>query len=334
MRLRPILSLLCVTVLAAGLCAAALRGEQAQSGTQAPKAPAAAQEPQQPIRVQVELVNLFATVRDNKKRIVPGLEQADFRALEDGVEQKITNFSRETSLPITMGLLMDTSGSIQNLLDAEQEAASRFLERVMRPSDLAMVMSFDTDVDLLADFTSDRAQLERAIQRARINAPQSSVAVQGPFPTVARRSTAFYDAVYLACREKLAREAGRKSLVILTDAADYGSKVRLEEALETAQRTDTVIHILLVSDPRFGGADWGVARKFADETGGRVIEVRDEKHLKEAFDQISEELRTQYTLGYYSSNPARDGKFRKVKIEVTKPDMKVLARKGYYAPRN
>jgi len=334
MRLRPLLSFVCVTVLAGGLCAAALRGEQAQSATQIPKAPTAAQEPQQPIRVQVELVNLFATVRDNKKRIVPGLEQADFRVLEDGVEQKITNFSRETSLPITMGLLMDTSGSIQNLLDAEQEAASRFLERVMRPSDLAMVMSFDTDVDLLADFTSDRAQLERAIQRARINAPQSSVAVQGPFPTVVRRSTAFYDAVYLACREKLAREAGRKSLVILTDAADYGSKVRLEEALETAQRTDTVIHILLVSDPRFGGADWGVARKFADETGGRVVEVRSEKDLQKAFDQISEELRTQYTLGYYSSNPARDGKFRKVKIEVTKPDMKVLARKGYYAPRN
>jgi len=334
MRLRPILSLVCVTVLAGGLCAAALRGKQAQSGTQAPKAPAAAQEPQQPIRVSVDLVSLFATVRDNKKRIVPGLELADFRVLEDGVKQKITNFSRETSLPITMGLLMDTSISIQDILAAEQEAASRFLQQVMRPSDLAMVMSFDTDVDLLADFTSDRARLERAIERARINAPYSSATVRGPFPTVARRSTAFYDAVYLACREKLAREAGRKSLVILTDAVDYGSKVRLEEALEVAQRTDTVIHILLAADYRNYGADWGAARKFADETGGRVIEVQNEKDLKKAFDQISEELRTQYTLGYYSSNTARDGTFRKVKIEVTKPDMKVLARKGYYAPKN
>ena len=334
MRIRFILTFVCVIVLAAGLLTAALRGQAAQPAAQAPKAPAAQEPPQQPIRVSVDLVNLFATVRDNKKRIVPELEQGDFKIYEDGMEQKITSFSRETNLPITMGLLLDTSGSIQNLLSAEQEAASRFLAQVMRPKDLVMVVSFDTDVDMLADFSSDLGQLERAIGRARINAPQSSVPVQGPFPTVARRSTAFYDAVYATCRDKLSGEAGRKSLVILTDAADYGSKVRLEEALEVAQRTDTVIHILLVSDYRFGGADWGAARKFSDETGGRVIEVRNEKHLKEAFDEISEELRTQYTLGYYSSNSARDGKFRKLRIEATKPDMKVLARKGYYAPRN
>jgi len=330
MRSRPLLSLVCGAILAGMTCVGTPSRTLAQL---APPVATRFQEPQQPIRVSVDLVNLFATVRDGKKRIVPDLEQVDFQVLEDGVEQKIANFSRETNLPITMGLLMDTSGSVQNLLAAEQEAASRFLQQVMRPSDLAMVISFDTDVDLLADFTADRGRLERAIERARINAPQSTVSVQGPFPTVARRSTAFYDAIYLACHEKLSREAGRKSLVILTDAADYGSKMRLEEALETAQRTDTVIHILLVHDPRFG-SDWGAARKFAEETGGRVIEVQNEKDLKKAFDQISEELRTQYTLGYYSSNPARDGKFRKIKIELKKNGMKVLARKGYYAPRN
>jgi VWFA-related protein len=153
--------------------------------------------------------------------------------------------------------------------------------------------------------------------------------VQGPVPPRSR-GTNFYDAVWLACKQKLASEAGRKGLVILTDAADTGSKVRLEEALEVAQRTDTVVHILLVWDPRYG-ADFGAAKKLAEETGGRVIEVRSEKKLEEAFDQIAEELRTQYTLGYYSTNAARDGKFRRIKIEIKRSGMKVLARRGYYA---
>jgi VWFA-related protein len=298
--------------------------------------PTATQNPQQPIRVQVELVNLFATVRDKKKHLTADLTKDDFRIFEDGQEQKIAFFSRETALPITLGLLIDTSGSQERLLSAEQEAASRFLERVLRKSDLAMVISFDLDVDLLADFTADRAELERAIQRTRINAPRTPVVVQGPLPQRTPKGTDFYDAIYLACREKLAGEAGRKALVILTDAEDIGSKVKLEDALETAQRTDTVIHILLVADPRqyFSYHGGSAAKKLAEETGGRSIEVRSEKKLEEAFDQISEELRSQYTLGYYPTNPARDGRFRKIKIETTRNDLQVLARKGYYAPKN
>src|SRR5262249_48084789 len=132
--------------------------------------------------------------------------------------------------------------------------------------------------------------------------------------------------------EKLATEAGRKAIVIVTDAQDEGSRVRLEEAIETAQRTDTVVHILLVSDPRFGG-NGGVAKKITEETGGRSISPKYEKHLAEAFDQISEELRSQYTLGYYPSNTAHDGKFRKIKVDMTNHDLRVLARKGYYAPK-
>jgi len=119
----------------------------------------------------------------------------------------------------------------------------------------------------------------------------------------------------------------------VTDAQDEGSKVRLEEAVEAAQRTDTVVHILLVADPHFGGGNGGVAHKMTEETGGRTIFVNSEKHMAEAFDQISEELRSQYTLGYYPNNAAHDGKFRKIKVEMSKHDLKVLARKGYYAPK-
>ncbi len=145
--------------------------------------------------------------------------------------------------------------------------------------------------------------------------------------------TALYDAIYLSCSEKLNTEAGRKAIVIVTDAQDEGSRVKIEEAIESAQRTDAVIHVLLVADRRFGGGNGGVARKLADETGGRVIVVNSEKKLKEAFDEISDELRSQYTLGYYPANSTHDGKFRKIKVETTNHDLRVLARKGYYAPK-
>src|ERR1700681_2386836 len=287
------------------------------------------------IKSQVSLVNIFATVRDKSKRIVPTLKQEDFRISEDNQEQKIAFFSKEVSLPITLALLLDTSGSEQDMLGAIQAAGSQFLDRVLRKGDEALVMSFDTDVDMLSDFTDDRAQLDRAVRRARINTPGGGMIAGNPGPIGNQQmtGTALYDAIYLASGEKLNTEAGRKAIVIVTDAQDEGSKVRIEEAIESAQRTDSVIHVLLVADRRFGGGNGGVAKRLADETGGRMISVDSEKKLKEAFDEISDELRSQYTLGYYPSNAARDGKFRKIKVETTNHDNKVLARKGYYAPK-
>jgi VWFA-related protein len=301
----------------------------------APVHPAAAGEPAAAasaaaggqIRVQVNLVSLFATVRDKKtKKIMSTLEQGDFKITEDNTEQKITSFSRESNLPITLGLLIDTSGSEEGTLGAEQEAAIRFLNRVLRKGDLAMVISFDSDADLLSSFTDDRMMLERAIRRARIGGASASGPTGGNTP-----GTVFYDAVYLACTDRLAQEAGRKALVILTDAQDTGSRMKVQDAIEAAQRTDTVVHVLLISD---GFANTGAAKKLSDETGGRTIEVRNEKNLEQAFDQISEELRSQYLLGYYSTNTARDGSFRKLKVESTRKDVDVLSRRGYYAPKN
>lgn len=289
----------------------------------------AQQEPQAPMRIQVNLVNLFATVRDkHTKQIISTLEQNNFTVSEDGKEQKLSFFSKDSMLPITLGMLIDTSGSEENTLGAEQEAAVQFLKRVMRKGDLTMVMSFDSDSDLLADFTDDITRLDRAIRRTRINSPGA----QGPINNNLA-GTVFYDAVYLACHEKLADEAGRKALIILTDAQDEGSKLRVQDAIEAAQRTDTVIHLLLISDPRFGGNE-SVARKLTDETGGRTIVVRSEKDIGKAFDQISEELRSQYTLGYYSTNSARDGTYRKIKVEADRKDTDILTRRGYYAPSN
>jgi VWFA-related protein len=306
-----------------------------QDTPQQPPQPSGQQTPT--IKSEVSLVNIFATVRDKKKQIIPTLKKEDFRIFENDQEQKIAFFTAEKTLPITLGLLIDTSGSEERRLPAEQEAATRFLNRVLRKGDEAMVVSFGADIDLLSDFTDDRAQLDRAIRSARINAPTVTLTNPGPLPPESRtrglRGTAFYDAIWVACGEKLATEAGRKALVIITDADDQGSKVRLEEAIEAAERTNTVVHILLVHDPGYGWRP-DVAHKIADQTGGRVIEVSSEKHLEEAFDQISEELRSEYTIGYYPTNAARDGRFRKIKVETMDKDLKVLARKGYYAPKD
>jgi VWFA-related protein len=309
MRIQAVLSFLCVAALAGGLVYAAAPGQ---------------------IRVQVSLVNLFVTVRDKHKAIVTGLKQDDFQVFEDGQPQEITNFSAESNLPITLGILIDTSGSETYMLSAEQEAASRFLGRVLRKGDLAMVMSFDTDVDLLADFTEDRSRLDRAIRRAQINSPGSgAIIAQGPLPTSGGGGTDFYDAVYLAAHDKLSDEAGRKAIVVLTDAEDTGSKMRLQDAIEAAQRTDTVVHILLVAAD---GGDQGVARKLTDETGGRMIVVRNEKNLEQAFDEISEELRSQYTIGYSPTNKSHDGSYRKIKVDMKNKEYAGLTRRGYYAP--
>jgi len=300
----------------------------------APAMPQEAPPQGQTIKTQVSLVNLFATVRDKNKRIVGDLKKEDFRITEDNQEQKIAFYSKEVALPITLALLLDTSGSEQFMLSAIQEAGSSFLRRILRKGDEALVMSFDSDVDLLSDFTDDHGQLDRAVRRSRINIPSGGSIGGNPGPVGSRQitGTALYDAIYLACGEKLNSEAGRKAVVIVTDAQDEGSKVRIEEAIEAAQRTDTVIHVILVADPRFG-ANGGAAKKLAEETGGRVLNASSEKKLMEAFDEISAELRSQYTLGYYPTNGERDGKFRKIKVETLNHDLKVLARKGYYAPR-
>jgi VWFA-related protein len=283
------------------------------------------------IRSEVSLVNVFVTVRDRHKAIVRGLEKDDFQVYEDGQPQEISYFSAESNLPITLGLLLDTSGSEEFMLGAEKDAGSRFLARLMRKGDLAMVMSFDLDVDLLADFSDDRAMLNRAINRAQINAPSGGMIAQGPLPTSGSGGTNFYDAVYLACHDKLAGEAGRKAVVVLTDAEDTGSRLKLQDAVEAAQRSDTVVSVLLVAAD---GGDESVAHRLADETGGRVIVVRNERNLEKGFDELIDELRSQYALAYTSTNKKHDGTYRKIRVEMKNKDYSSLARRGYYAPNN
>ena len=315
---------------------------RAPSGvTQSPAPPQDQQPPQatQTLKTQTTLVNVFVTARDKKNGIISDLTQNDFKVSEDGQPQEVAFFSKEMNMPITLGLLIDTSGSMYNVIGAEQDTASRFLREVMRKKDEAMVISFDFDADLLADFTEDTNVLERAIRRTTVNSVGGGgVVTPGTIPQGNSGGTNLYDAVYLACHDELATEAGRKAVILMTDAEDNGSKLRMQDAVEACQRADAVIHVLLISDSGFyqgvGGFGSGpaVARKISDDTGGRVINVHNEKTLEKAFDVISEELRSQYVIGYYPTNQKRDGTFRKIKVDIARPDVKVLARKGYYAP--
>src|SRR5580692_10972240 len=218
-------------------------GQQGGQNQQAPQG-------QQPLQVQTTIVNVFATVRDKHHGIISDLTKDDFKVFEDGVEQKVAFFSKEVNMPITLGLLIDTSASMDRMIGAEQDAASRFLREVMRPKDEAMVITFDFDVDLLADLTQDTSVLASAIRSTRVNSVGGGgVVTPGTFPGGTNAGgTDLYDAIYLACHDELATEAGRKGVIILTDAEDTGSKLRMQDAIEAAQRSDAVIHVLLISD--------------------------------------------------------------------------------------
>lgn len=296
--------------------------------------------PQAPgqLRVQVSLVHLYATVRNKHGELVTNLTKDNFKVYENGVEQKIAYFNLSKNLPLTIALLIDTSGSQMDLLPGEQDAAEEFLRRILTPRDLAMVVGFDFGVNMLADFTNDRQVLDDAIEHTRINAggPAPDIgATPGTVPS-GPNGTHFYDAVYLTCENKLTQQAGRKAIIALTDAQDYGSHYTLDQAIEAAQKTDTVVHVVLAAEPSeygyLGYFGRGVAEKLTKETGGRLIPARSGTQLDRAFRELADELRSQYVIGYYPSDSRRDGTYRKIKLETTPKKYKVLTRAGYYAP--
>src|ERR1700685_852653 len=253
----------------------ALSGDTPQSSTPAPPQDQQPQQSPQTLKRETTLVNVFVTARDKKSGIVSDLVQNDFKISEDGQDQKVAFFEKDVNMPITLGLLIDTSGSMYHVIGAEQDTASRFLREVMRKKDEAMVISFDFDVDLLADFTQDTNVLERAIRRTSVNSVGGGgVVTPGTIPQGNNAGgTDLYDAIYLACHDELATEAGRKGVIVMSDMEDTGSKLRLQDASEACQRTDAVIHVLLISDSGFFQSGMGpsVARKISEDTGGARV---------------------------------------------------------------
>jgi VWFA-related protein len=305
--------------------------------------PPADQEPTETLKIEVNVVSVFFNVKDKHGALVPNLTKTDFQVFEDGKPQTIKYFKTEADQPLTLGMLIDTSPSQTRVLNAEKEIGGDFLREVLRPKDLAFVVSFDANIDLLQDLTADVHQLRDALNRTHIGGGSSGGGGipglgGGPIPTSRACCTYLYDAVYAASNDKLSHEVGRKALIILTDGQDEGSREKIQDAIEAAQRADTICYVLMIADRGFyGGFGMGYSgdhdmRKLAEQTGGRVIEVgNNEKKLKEAFDQVANELRSQYSIGYTPTNPKRDGSFRRIEIKPKNKDMKVQARAGYYA---
>jgi VWFA-related protein len=290
----------------------------------------------QTLKVQVNLVNVYFSVRD-KSGFITNLHKDDCSIYEDKALQKTKNFTQEKNLPLTIGILLDTSGSQRNVLPLEQQSGAEFLKDVLTPKDEAFLISFDINVNLLADYTNSPREIKRSIDSAEINTGAGTGSVTG---NGTARGTLLYDAVYLAAHDKLRQEAGRKILVLLTDGGDQGSQETLKTATEAAQKANAIVYVILLSDRGFYGGGFGInladtgardMERLASETGGRVINVGNNgKKLQEAFDQIQDELRTQYLASFTPTNAKIDGTFRTLNI-TCQPGQKIQARKGYYA---
>lgn len=307
-----------------------------QGGAAPSQQPAGSQQGDITIRKNVNLVNVYFSVKDHHGALIPNLSKDSFEVLENGKPQTIKYFSAETDLPLTLGLMIDSSGSMKRMLPEEKVVAADFLRQVIGEKDLAYIISFDISVDLLQDLTSDMRMLRAGLDKARINVGGGSSGIpglgQGPVPISHPKGTLLFDAVYLSAHDILSQQVGRKAMVILTDGEDFGSRLKLKEAIEAAQKADAICYVLLLSDPQYGSNSRDMGQ-LSEQTGGRLINIQRADKIGEAFRQISAELRSQYSLGYSSDDEKRDGGFRKIEIK-SKDGHKVQARKGYYAPVN
>jgi VWFA-related protein len=287
------------------------------------------------IKIDVDIVNILCNVRTRNGGLVGSLEKQDFSLFENGQQQELKYFARETDVPLTLGLLVDVSRSQEFLIETERQAAYRFFSDVLRDKDLAFLISFGAEAELLQDYTNSRKLLQKGLDQLRLNAPAEGIH-PGPVPTMSQpRGTILWDTVYLASNDQLKGQVGRKAIVVITDGGDQGSRVKLDQAIKAAQIADAIVYAIYYVDPRaygyFGAPSDRDLRRLAEETGGRVLHV-DRKHtLQDIFKEIQDELRTQYSLGYTPTNSAKDGSFRKIEIRLKDKDMKVQARKGYFA---
>ena len=278
-----------------------------------------------PIRVDVNVVNVLCTVSDKRGALVTDLKKEDFEIRENGRKQEIRYFARDTDLPLTVAMLVDVSGSVREVIGAEREAAGKFFDTILRPTDHALLIGFSSTLVLWQDFTSSTERLRSALAQLR------AVPFRGlPADGVAMPGTLLYDAVYQAALGKLKSVPGRKTMLIVSDGLDNGSRMHFEEALQAVQATNTIVYGVCY-DQKFFGCDF--LNNLAEPTGGRMFDTgKKKKSLAEIFQTIEDELRSQYALGFVPVNQEHDGKFRKLEVKVSPKGLKVSVRRGYYAP--
>ncbi len=317
----------------------------------------------------VKVVNVLATVRNKKGEIVGNLSKDDFILEDNGRSQAITYFARDSDLPLTLGLLVDTSLSERRMLDQERSASHGFLDQVLREDrDRAFLIHFDRDVELLQDLTSSRQKLEAALDNLQTPSftPTRGEGPSSPGPRAHRGGgTTLYDAVFLASDELMKKQEGRKAVVVLSDGVDRGSKVIIDRAIEAAQRNDTIVYSIYIADEQaheggFGGphigmgggrGGWGgmgrrggrfpepeqsrpdgkkILQRISKETGGRFFEVSKKNSVDQIYAQIQDELRSQYNLGFSPDKTDSAPGYHKLHLAAKKKDLVVQARDGYY----
>ena len=299
-------------------------------------------------RVETDLTNVLFTAVDKSRRFVTSLKQDDIRVLEDGVEQKVFTFQRETDRPLSLAILIDCSASQERTLPEEKSAAQRFVDTVIRAAkDEVAVLTFTGDATLEQGLTGSAARVRRAIDRVEFVPPSGYIGggvLVGTPPisgdNQARAgSTAIWDAVWVTSREVLSESSDktRRAIILLSDGVDTSSRLKLQEAVDSALKADAIIYSIGVGDSfSFEGVDEGSLRKISERTGGRAYFPRNEDDLRSAFAQIQDELRSQYLIAYSPSNKTKDGSFRKVQIDLVNPELKkqqlrLTYRQGYFA---
>jgi len=343
-------------------------------------APLRSQQQGPTISVNVKLVSMFATVRDKHGALIRNLTKDDFVLQQDGHPQAITYFAPDSDLPLTLGLLVDTSGSQRRVLDQERDASHAFIDHLLREDkDKAFVIHFDREVELLQDLTSSRQKLEASLDQ--LGRPQFSQASgggssgsdpnsggggRGSHGGYGGGGTLLYDAVYLASDDLMKKQQGRKAIVVLTDGVDRGSKETLRDAIETAQRADTLVYSILFADKEgygngggyggYGGGHTGglggggiggggghrrqpqesrpdgkkILQQLSKETGGRFFEVTKKETIDQIYAEIDEELRNQYALGYTPEKADADVGYHKIELTAKQKDAVVQTREGFY----
>jgi VWFA-related protein len=294
------------------------------------------------IKVSTLVVNIFAVVEDKNGRLVPNLSKEDFVITDENIPQQTHYFAPNAEAPLTLGIVLDTSPSQDGVLPTERSQAKELIHQLLRPDDLAFVLRFDTQVELLRDISGDQRLITAAIDRAVASQDLQELEAQLEKAQSKTRDAShpgtshLFDAVYLASNELMRTQVGRKVLLLLTDGEDQGSEVKAQIALEAAERANVIIYSIAVIDPWFylvRGMPFrgeSVLRKLSAATGGRLIRVEHQEQVAAAIRQIAEEVRGQYSLGYIPPK-AQAGEFRRVKVAVRGRNYRVRTRRGYFS---
>jgi VWFA-related protein len=293
------------------------------------------------IKLGTQLVNVLFSVQDKQNRYLNDLTEDEVEILENGQPQHVFTFKREFDLPLTMAILVDVSGSERFTLPLLKDAGGRFVDSVIRTGkDTVAVIKFEGEATVMQELTSNPARVRKALEDIAFTAPPPVSIYGGSTPPINSGSrqggTSLHDSVIATCADLLAREPGRKTIILLTDGIDTTSRMKLEDAINEALRAEVVIYAIGIGDPGMGGINEGGLKKLTEATGGRAVFPRSHRELDRAFSQLEQDLRQQYLLAYEPANEATDGSFRKIEVRLVNrnaKDLKIRHRKGYYAPK-